>query len=68
MMTLYHGSNMQVCQPDLKRSKSPAEALDVLYTSDTFDRLQQTDTGFYFQSVGYVASFLKNEIEKAVFM
>ena len=46
---------------------SPKESLDVLYASDTFERLQNTATGFYFQSVGYVASFLKNEIEKAVF-
>lgn len=46
---------------------SPKESLDVLYASDTFERLQNTATGFSFQSVGYVASFLKNEIEKAVF-
>lgn len=46
---------------------TPREALDVLYTSETFDRLQNTNTNFYFQSVGYIASFLKNEVEKAVF-
>ena len=46
---------------------SPQEALDTLYTSETFDRLQNTATGFYFQSVSYVSSFLKNEIENAVF-
>ncbi len=46
---------------------TPREALDILYTSETFDRLQDTNTNFYFQSVGYVASFLKNEVEKAVF-
>ena len=44
-----------------------AEALDILYTSETFDRLQNSSTGFYYQSVGYVASFLQNEVEKAVF-
>ena len=44
-----------------------AEALDILYTSETFDRLQNSATGFYYQSVGYVASFLQNEVEKAVF-
>ncbi len=38
---------------------SPQEALDALYTSETFDRLQDTASGFYFQSVGYVSSFLK---------
>ena len=46
---------------------SVAEALDVLYTSETYDRLQDSTTGFYYQSVGYVASFLQNEVEKAVF-
>lgn len=46
---------------------SPSEALDVLYTSETFERLQDTATGFYFQSVGYVSSFLKNEVENATF-
>lgn len=45
----------------------PSEALDMLYTSETFDRLQETSTGLYFQSVGYVSSFLKNEIENAKF-
>ena len=40
-----------------------AEALDILYTSETFDRLQNSATGFYYQSVGYVASFLQNEVE-----
>ena len=46
---------------------SPQEALDALYTSETFDRLQDTASGFYFQSAGYVSSFLKNEIENAIF-
>ena len=46
---------------------TPAQALEVLYASETLDRLQNTATGFYFQSVGYVASFLQNEIEQAVF-
>lgn len=46
---------------------TPAQALEALYASETFDCLQDTATGFYFQSVGYVASFLQNEIEHAVF-
>lgn len=44
---------------------SMQEALDVLYTSETFDRLQDTKTGLYYQSLGYVYSFLKNEMEFA---
>ena len=46
---------------------SASEALDILYTSETFYRLQNSATDFYYQSVGYVASFLQNEVEKAVF-
>ena len=44
---------------------TPQEALDVLYTSETFDRLQDDETGMYYQSVGYVYSFLSNEIRTA---
>lgn len=50
-----------------KYGYSPAEAIDILYTSETFECLQNSSTGFYYQSVGYVASFLENEISKAVF-
>jgi len=45
---------------------SPHEALDVLYTSETFERLQDTESGLYYQSPGYVYSFLLNEIKRAV--
>ena len=31
-----------------------------------FDTTERT-TGFYYQSVGYVASFLQNEVERSVF-
>jgi hypothetical protein len=44
---------------------TPKEAIDVLYTSETFDRLQDDDTGLYYQSAGYVYSFLQNELTKA---
>lgn len=44
---------------------TPQEAIDTLYTSDTFERLQDDETGFYFQSAGYVYDFLKNEILNA---
>lgn len=42
------------------------EALDVLYTSETFERLQDNETGLYYQSPGYVYSFLDNEMKTAV--
>ena len=38
------------------------EALEVLYNSDTFDRLQDKRTGWYYQSAGYVYSFLQQEL------
>lgn len=41
---------------------SVQEALDILFTSDTFELLQDNETGLYYQSPGYVYSFLKNEI------
>ena len=44
---------------------SPEEAIDVLYTSETFDRLQEDATGLYYQSPGYVYSFLQNELKTA---
>jgi len=37
----------------------------VLYTSETFDRLQDESTGLYYQSPGYVYSFLLNELKTA---
>ena len=44
---------------------SPEEAIDVLYTSETFERLQDDATGLYYQSPGYVYSFLQNELKTA---
>ena len=40
------------------------DALDVLYTSDTFERLQDNETGLYYQSPGYVYSFLQGEVRE----
>ena len=44
---------------------SREEAIDMLYTSDTFERLQADATGLYYQSPGYVYSFLQNELKTA---
>ena len=44
---------------------TPEQALDVLYTSETFDRLQDDTTGLYYQSPGHVYSFLQNELKTA---
>lgn len=40
-------------------------ALDVLYTSDTFRRLNDPDTGLYYEGPVYVYSFLRDEIGPA---
>lgn len=41
---------------------SSEEAMDVLYNSDTFSRLEDSKTGLYYQSPGYVYSYLDKEL------
>lgn len=38
------------------------KAMETLYNSDTFARLQDSNTGLYYQSSGYVYSFLVSEL------
>ncbi len=38
------------------------KAMDTLYNSETFARLQDANTGLYYQSPGYVYSFLNSEL------
>lgn len=42
---------------------SMRKALDELYTSKTFRKLNDPECGLYFQGAVYVFQFLKNEIE-----
>lgn len=42
---------------DIKR------AFDELYSSQTYERLNDPDCGLYFESPVYIFQFLKNEIE-----
>jgi len=42
---------------------SMEQALDVIYNSKTFRNLQNTATGLYYQSVGYVFDDLQKELE-----
>ena len=44
------------------RHYSMNEAMDVLYNSDTFSRLEEDNTGLYYQSPGYVYSYLNQEL------
>jgi hypothetical protein len=39
-----------------------AEALDILYNSETYLKLSDPNTGLYFQSTLYVYSYLQQEI------
>lgn len=39
------------------------KAMDVLYNSKTFNRLEDEETGLYFQSPGYVYSFIQSELK-----
>ena len=46
--------------------KSMEDSLNILYNSETFQKLNNPDTGLYFQSSRYVYQFLKNEIETGI--
>lgn len=39
------------------------DALGVVYNSETFRNLQNTATGYYYQSVGYLYDDLQKELE-----
>ena len=42
------------------------KALDELYASETFQRLNDPTCGLYYESAVYVFSYLQNEIESGV--
>jgi hypothetical protein len=48
-------------QPDLTME----QALATVINSETYQRLQRDATGLYYQSPGYVYSFLQNELKTA---
>jgi hypothetical protein len=41
------------------------QALATVINSETYQRLQRDATGLYYQSLGYVYSFLQNELKTA---
>ncbi len=45
-----------------KRNLSFQEAIDTIYTSDTYMKLRDKSTGLYYQSPKYVYSFLEHEL------
>ena len=42
---------------------SVIEALDIVYHSQLYDKLMDTETGLYYQSPAYCSEFLKHEIK-----
>jgi len=51
-----------------RRHYSANEALETVYNSETFLHLSDKDTGLYYQSPGYVYSFLDNELREGRFV
>lgn len=47
-----------------ERSLSLQQAFDVVYTSRLFEKLSDPKTGLFFQSSGYVYSYLIEELDK----
>ena len=45
-----------------ERGLTMADAFDAVYTSRLFEKLSDPKTGLYFQSTGYVYSFLTEEL------
>lgn len=48
-----------------RKGVSLREAFDIVYNSNIFVKLSDPETGLYFQSPGYVYSYLETEISKA---
>mgnify|MGYP006988896055 CR=1 FL=1 len=49
-----------------QRGLTMQQAFDAVYTSRLFEKLSDPKTGLYFQSSGYVYSFLKEELDKGI--
>ena len=47
-----------------ERDRSMQEAFDKVYNSRLFEKLNDPKTGLYFQSSGYVYSYLQDELDK----
>lgn len=47
-----------------ERGVTMQEAFDIVYQSRLFEKLNNPNTGLYFQSSGYVYSYLQDELNK----
>ena len=48
------------------RGLAMQQAFDAVYTSRLFEKLSDPKTGLYFQSSGYVYSYLEEELDKEI--
>ena len=51
-----------------KRGMTMSKAFDAFYNSETHEKLNDARSGLYFQSPGYVYSFIDNEINYGKFI
>jgi hypothetical protein len=49
-----------------ERSMTMREAMDIVYKSKTYDALNNTKTGLYFQSPAYLYDSLENVLKNAL--
>ena len=51
-----------------QRGLTMQQAFDAVYTSRLFEKLSDPNTGLYFQSSGYVYSYLEEELDKQILL
>ena len=62
-MTLDMVKNLALLLTESNPTLSTEQALSLVINSDTYQRLLDTNTRFYYQSPRYVYSFLDNELK-----
>lgn len=48
-----------------ERGMTMEQAMDIVYSSHTFEKVERTSTGLYYQSAVYVMDMLREELEAA---
>ena len=48
-----------------ERGLTMEQAMDIVYNSHTFEKVERTSTGLYYQSAVYVMDMLREELEAA---
>lgn len=55
--------NLTILLMDYNKSLRMNEALNIIFNSDTYQKVIDNKTGLYYQSPRYVYSFLSNELK-----